>query len=218
MKQFKFFIVLVAIIFFSETIKAQSSDFSGKYQLDMQFVQLKHEGGNKYIAVFSEDCELTTKIGTVNKNGVLEIPFEGENQMQTMFIKKMKNQIKIWNSNNSPMMQKCNGATLVGTYEKREMGQSSDFSGKYQLDMQFVQLIHKGGNKYSAIFSEDCDLTTKMGMVKNGVLEIPFEGESRMQTMFIKKSNNGIKIWNSNNSPMMQKCNGATLAGTYQKR
>ena len=119
MKQFKFFIVLAAIIFFSEIIMAQSSGFTGKYQLDMQFVQLKHEGGNKYIAVFSEDCELTTKVGTV-KNGVLEIPFEGENQMQTMFIKKSNNGIKIWNSSNSPMMQKCNGATLAGIYESRK--------------------------------------------------------------------------------------------------
>ena len=119
MKQFKFYFVLVTIILFSETIMAQSSGFTGKYQLDMQFVQLKHEGGNEYKAIFSEDCEFTTKIGVV-KNGVLEIPFEGESQMQTMFIKKTNNGIKIWNSNNSPMMQKCNGATLAGIYEKRE--------------------------------------------------------------------------------------------------
>jgi hypothetical protein len=36
-----------------------------------------------------------------------------------MFIQKTDTQIKIWNSNNSPMMQKCNGATLAGIYEKR---------------------------------------------------------------------------------------------------
>ena len=95
-------------------------NLSGKYQLDMQFVELISKGSNKYIAKFTEDCNLTTKEGTLNDKGVLEIPFLGENQMQYMFIQKTKNQIKIWNSSNSPMMQKCNGATLAGVYEKRE--------------------------------------------------------------------------------------------------
>ena len=119
MKQFKFFIALILFFSITNSVMGQSN-FSGKYQLDMQFVVLKHEGGAKYLAVFSGDCKLTTKVGTVNKNGVLEIPFEGENQMQTMFIKRTGKAIKIWNSDNSPMMQKCNGATLAGTYEKRE--------------------------------------------------------------------------------------------------
>ena len=118
MKQFNFFIGLITIFVMSNTMMGQSN-FTGKYQLDMQFVTLKHEGGDKYIAVFTEECELTTKIGTI-KNGVLEILFEGENMMQTMFVKKTNTGIKIWNSSDSPMMQKCNGATLAGTYEKRE--------------------------------------------------------------------------------------------------
>ena len=85
----------------------------------MQFVQLIKKGANKYVAKFTDDCELTTKVGTMNDEGILKIPFLGENQMQYMFIQKTDTQIKIWNSNNSPMMQKCNGATLAGIYEKR---------------------------------------------------------------------------------------------------
>ncbi|MCF1191744.1 hypothetical protein LRR18_09115 [Mangrovimonas sp. AS39] len=119
----KSFILILSILFAGQAIYAQSdskNDFSGKYQSDMQFVQLIPEGINKYIAKFTEDCELTTKVGTVNDKGVLEIPFLGENQMQHMFIKKTGNEIKIWNSDNSPMMQACNGATLAGIYEKRK--------------------------------------------------------------------------------------------------
>ncbi len=123
MKLKNYFKAVIVLILFTNSIFSQTSgnnDFTGKYQLDMQFVQLIHEGGNKYIAKFYEECSFTTKTGTVNEKGILEIPFVGENQMQKMFIKKTKNQIKIWNSDNSPMMQKCNGATLAGTYEKRE--------------------------------------------------------------------------------------------------
>lgn len=119
----KSLILILSIIFTGQAIYAQSDskhDFAGKYQSDMQFVQLIPEGTNKYIAKFTEDCELTTKVGTVNDKGVLEIPFLGENQMQHMFIKKTGNEIKIWNSDNSPMMQACNGATLAGIYEKRK--------------------------------------------------------------------------------------------------
>ena len=116
------FILILLGIFVGQVMYAQSSTkdyLAGKYQSDMQFVQLIKKGPNQYIAKFTEDCELTTKVGTVSENGVLKIPFEGENQMQYMYIQKTDNQIKIWNSDNSPMMQKCNGATLAGIYEKR---------------------------------------------------------------------------------------------------
>lgn len=116
------FILMLSVILIGQVMYAQSDakhDFAGKYQSDMQFVQLIPEGTNKYIAKFTKDCELTTKVGTVNDEGVLEIPFLGENQMQYMYIKKTGNEIKIWNSDNSPMMQACNGATLAGVYEKR---------------------------------------------------------------------------------------------------
>ena len=93
--------------------------FSGKYQLDMQFVNLINMGGNRYKAVFSGDCELTTKTGTVNRNGVLEIPFVGENQMQKMMIRLRRNSIEITNTSDSPMMGLCRGATLAGIYSKR---------------------------------------------------------------------------------------------------
>ncbi len=113
-----FVILLSSSIMFSQS--KSKADFSGKYQADMQFVQLIPKGENKFIAKFTGDCELTTKVGVINKKGVLVIPFLGENQEQHMFIERTKNQIKIWNSDNSPMMAKCNGATLAGTYEKRE--------------------------------------------------------------------------------------------------
>jgi len=122
MKLVKNLIGLLVLMLFSSSLFSQNHDnhnFTGKYQSDMQYVQLIHEGGNKFIAKFTGDCDITTKEGTVNNEGVLEIPFVGENQMQTMFIRKGKNGIVIKNSDNSPMMQKCNGATLAGIYEKR---------------------------------------------------------------------------------------------------
>ena len=118
----KSFLLIISMIFIGQAVNSQNSkskNLEGKYQSDMQFVELIKKGANKYVAKFTEDCELTTKVGTVNEEGILEIPFLGENQMQYMFIQKTANQIKIWNSNDSPMMQKCNGATLAGIYEKR---------------------------------------------------------------------------------------------------
>jgi len=94
-------------------------NFSGRYQLDMQFVNLINMGGNRYRAVFTGDCELTSKTGTVNYDGVLEIPFAGENQMQKMMIRLRSNSIEIRNTSNSPMMGLCRGATLAGIYSKR---------------------------------------------------------------------------------------------------
>ena len=94
-------------------------NFSGRYQLDMQFVNLINMGGNRYRAVFTGDCELTSKTGTVNYDGVLEIPFAGENQMQKMMIRLRRNSIEITNTSNSPMMGLCRGATLAGIYSKR---------------------------------------------------------------------------------------------------
>ena len=94
-------------------------NFSGRYQLDMQFVNLINMGGNKYRAVFSGDCELTTKTGTINYNGILEIPFVGENQMQKMMIRSRRSSIEITNTSNSPIMGLCRGSTLAGIYSKR---------------------------------------------------------------------------------------------------
>lgn len=36
----------------------------------MQFIELKRQNGNKSIAIFIGDCELTTSIGTDNEDGV----------------------------------------------------------------------------------------------------------------------------------------------------
>lgn len=123
MNRIKFIIYTTMLLLIGPPMFSQNSEamkFKGKYQLDMQFIELVPQDGNNMIAIFSGDCELTTKMGKFNDKGILEIPFLGENQMQTMFIEKTGSQIKIWNSSNSPMMGLCNGSTLAGTYEQRE--------------------------------------------------------------------------------------------------
>ncbi len=200
-------------------------DFSGRYRTrnSRQGLEIIKTGFDDYKAVFTGDCKAETLVGSINNRGVLEIPLRG-GYNDRLEISRQGNRIKVFITNKSVMNNACRGYTIEGFYDKQTWNNNNNstninFSGRYQLDMQFVNLINIGGNKYRAVFSGDCELTTKTGTVNyNGVLEFPFVGENQMQKMMIRLRRNSIEITNTSNSPMMGLCRGATLAGIYSKR
>ncbi len=201
-------------------------DFSGKYRVrnGRQGLEIVKIGFDGYKAVFTGDCKAETLAGRINSRGILEIPLRG-GYNDKLEISRQGNRIKVFITNKNVMNNACQGFSIEGYYEKQTWNDSNNssniyFSGRYQLDMQFVNLISLGANKYRAVFSGDCELTTKTGTVNNnGILEIPFVGENQMQKMMIRRRrNNSIEITNTSNSPMMGLCRGATLAGIYAKR
>ncbi len=199
--------------------------FAGRYKArsGRQEMEIVKSGYNGYKVVFNGNCRAETQAGRINSRGILVIPLKsGYND--TMEISIEGNRVRVYVNNRNHMLNVCNGQSIDGYYDRDSWnngGGSSnvDFNGKYQLDMQHVQLVNVGGNRYKAIFFGDCELTTKTGTVNyKGELEIPFEGENMMQKMIVRKRSNGIEIRNTSNSPMMGLCKGSTLAGFYTRR
>ena len=93
-------------------------NFSGVYRYKMQYVQLTPVGRNRYTARFFGDCILSTQNGTVNNNGVLEIPFSGSNRQERMMIRPVQGGIEIRNTSNTPVQSRCRGKTLEGRYTR----------------------------------------------------------------------------------------------------